>query len=116
MSMVSKGLSYDFDSTDNTNISVSTETFNLSTLLLMQHLGQYLGFLSKNNTFSNHYLSEEQKRQAELNKTAKEIIDGLKKSYKLYNDDDYQSENSEKIIEEDQFVRGEVNYEHDLYW
>lgn len=119
MSMASNGLSYDFvdtDSTDNINISVSTETFNLSTLLLMQHLGQYLGFLSKNDTVSHYYLSEEQCRQVELNKTAKEIIDGLRKSYKLYNDDDYQSENSEKIIEEDQFVGEEVNYEHDLYW
>ncbi|WP_064644421.1 hypothetical protein [Orientia tsutsugamushi] len=118
MSMVSKGLSYDFvdtDSTDNTNISVFSETFNLSTLLLIQHLGQYLGFFSKNDTVSHHYLSEEQYRQVELNNTAREIIDGLKRSYKLYNDDDYQSENSENV-EEDYFVEEEVNYEHDLYW
>lgn len=111
MSMASKGLPYDFvdnDGTDNTNISISATDFN-SNLLFIQYLGLQLGLFSKNDTVSHHYLSEEQKRE-------KEIIDALEKSYKLYNDDDYQSENSENDIEEDSFVEEEVNYEHDLYW
>ncbi|CAM80044.1 hypothetical protein [Orientia tsutsugamushi] len=121
MSMSSKGLSYDFvdtdstNSTDNTNIIVSTADFN-STILLIQYLVQSFSFWRKKCNVSKTCLSEEQRRQVELNKKAKEIIDGLKIFYKRYEDDDYQSENSENVIEEDQFVGEEVNYEHDLYW